>query len=157
MAWKPTVSEPIPVVRCTANNNTGERCKKWSIRGATVCLKHGGGLPNVKEHANAVVEAARMRMVGMVDDAIDAIDELVNNPGTQAQVRLKAATEILDRAGIKGAPDLTIQVEHTISAADSIAEKLKGIAARMAKDKEPEQDELIDEGEQILDAEEPTV
>jgi predicted short-subunit dehydrogenase-like oxidoreductase (DUF2520 family) len=92
-----------------------------------------------------------MRMIGLTDDAIDAIEDLVTNPGTQAAVRLKAATEILDRAGVKGAPDLTVHVEHTMSAADTIAEKLKGMAARITKADEPE-----DLGE-IVDAEEPSV
>lgn len=149
MGWKPTVAEPVPVVRCTGTirngDRKGERCTKWSIRGATLCISHGAQLPNVKEHANAIVEAARMRMIGLTDDAIDAIEDLVTNPGTQAQVRLKAATEILDRAGIKGAPDLTVQVEHTVSAADTIAEKLKGIASRLA----PKEDDLDDLGEVI--------
>lgn len=158
MGWKPTVAEPVPVVRCTGTirngDRQGERCTKWSVRGATVCIKHGAQLPNVKEHAAAIVEAARMRLIGLTDEAIDAIEDIISSPTTQAQVRLKAATEILDRAGIKGAPDLTVTVEHTVSAADTIAEKLKGIAARIAK---PEDDELIDEGEKIVDADEPTV
>lgn len=150
--WKPTIAAPVPVVRCTGKvrngPNEGERCPKWSIRGATVCLQHGGHLPSVKEHAQSVVEAARMRMIGLTDDAIDAIEDLVTNPGTQAQVRLKAATEILDRAGIKGAPDLTVVVEHTVSAADTIAEKLKSIATRLTPKADPEDlGEVLDEPE----------
>jgi hypothetical protein len=161
IAWKQTVAEPVPVVRCTGTVRNGprqgERCPKWSIRGATVCLQHGGHLPSVKEHAQAVVEAARMRMIGLTDDAIDAIEDLVTNPGTQAAVRLKAATEILDRAGIKGAPDLAITVEHTVSAADVISEKLKGMAIRLQpKEIEPEDLGEVEEAE-VLDEEPPAV
>ena len=149
VGWKPTAAEPVPVIRCTKIKKDSERCKRWSLRGTNVCMAHGAQLPNVRDHAQAVVEAARMRIVGLADDAVDTLEELLE-PGTQAQVRLKAATELLDRAGIKGAPDLAITVEHTMSAADTIAEKLKGMAARIAKAEEPE-----DLGE-ILDAEEPT-
>lgn len=160
--WKPTVAAPVPVVRCTGivrqGPNTGQRCPKWSLRGATVCLSHGGHLPSVKEHAQAVVEAARMRMIGLTDDAIDAIEDLVSNPQTQAAVRLKAATEILDRAGIKGAPDLAITVEHTISASDTIAEKLKSMALRLTPKPEPlDLGEVVEEAEPPVDEEGPPV
>lgn len=159
-AWKKTLAEPIPVVRCTATvrngDRKGERCGKWSIRGATVCISHGAQLPSVKEHAQAVVEAARMRLIGLTDDAVDAIEDLVTNPQTQAQVRLNAAKEILDRAGIKGAPDLAITVEHTVSAADVISEKLKGMALRLAPKAEPEdlgetpEEDILDEEPPVL-------
>src|SRR4030095_11889824 len=66
MGWKPTLAEPVPVVRCTGmSTQSGERCKRWSLRGTTVCKIHGGQLPNVQEHANAIVESARMRLFGM--------------------------------------------------------------------------------------------
>lgn len=160
MGWKPRPSEPVPVVRCTATirngPNKGDRCSKWSIRGATVCISHGAQLPNVKEHAQAVVEAARMRMIGLADEAVDAIEDLVTNPGTSGQVRLKAATEILDRIGVKGAPDLAISVEHTISPSETIAKKLASIATRLA----PAPDEPEDLGEiedaDVVDEEGPT-
>lgn len=159
--WKPTVDKPVPVVRCTGTvrngPNQGERCPKWSLRGATVCLQHGGHLPSVKEHAQAVVEAARMRMIGLADEAIDAIEDLVTNPGTQQNVRLKAATEILDRIGVKGAPDLTIAVEVSASPADMIAEKLKAIASRMEPKENPEDlGEVVEEAE-VVDEEGPVL
>jgi len=158
--WKPTVAEPVPVVRCTGiirnGDRKGERCTKWSIRGATLCIGHGAQLPNVKEHAQAVVEAARMRMIGLADEAVDAIEDLVTNPGTSSQVRLKAATEILDRIGVKGAPDLAISVEHTISPSETIAKKLASIATRLS----PKPDEPEDLGEiedaDVVDEEPPT-
>lgn len=143
MGWKPTPTEPVPVVRCTATKRDGTRCAKWSLRGTTVCLSHGAQLPNVREHAQAVVEAARMRMIGMVDDALDTIEDLATN-ASQDAVKLKAATEILDRAGLKGAPDLAVVVEHTQSAADIIAERLAGMAKRIEADK---QRQLTDLGE----------
>lgn len=137
------MAKPVPVVRCTANKRNGERCPNWSLRGATVCLSHGGTLPNVREHAQSVVEAARMRMIGLVDVAIDSIEDLVQN-ASQDAIKLKAATEILDRAGLKGAPDLAITVEHNVSAADIIAERLASMSKRIEADK---QRELTDLGE----------
>lgn len=147
--WKPTVAKPLPVVQCTATTRTGpragQRCGKWSIAGATVCLSHGANLPRVKEAAQDRVEAARLRMIGLADDAIDTIEDLVTN-ATQENVRLKAATEILDRVGIKGAPDLTVTVEHTVSPLDAIRDRI----ATIAKNSQPA---LEDMGEQDGDAE----
>lgn len=117
-------------------------------------MSHGAQLPNVKEHAQAVVEAARMRMIGLTDMAIDAIEDLVENATSDA-VRLKAATEVLDRAGIKGAPDLQIVVENRQSAAEIIAERLASMSKRMEADKKREAETMEDLGEQgeIDDAE----
>jgi hypothetical protein len=161
VAWKQTVAEPVPVVRCTGTvrngDRKGERCPKWSIRGATVCLQHGGHLPSVKEHAQAVVEAARMRMIGLADEAIDAIEDLVTNPGTQQNVRLKAATEILDRIGVKGAPDLAITVEVSASPSDMIAEKLKAIAKRMEPKENPEDLGEVETEDDVVDEEPPVL
>jgi hypothetical protein len=156
--WKPTIAEPVPVVRCTGKIRSGprqgERCTKWGIRGATLCIGHGGQLPNVKEHALAVVEAARMRMIGLADEAIDAIEDLVTNPTTSGQVRLKAATEILDRIGVKGAPDLAITVEHSVSPSETIAKKLASIALRLTPPAEPEDLGEVEDAEIIDEPEE---
>jgi hypothetical protein len=121
-------------------------------------MSHGAQLPSVKEHAQAVVEAARMRMIGLADEAIDAIEDIVMNPGTQAQVRLKAATEILDRIGVKGAPDLSVVVEVSASPADVIAEKLKAIASRITPKEDPEDlGEIVEEPEDAVDEEPPVL
>lgn len=153
--WKPSRSKPIPNMRCTGivrnGERKGERCGRWAIQGGVVCVKHGGRLPNVKAHAEAVVEAARMRLYGLADDAIDAIDDLVNNPQTAGAVRLKAAEMILDRVGIKGAPDLNVHVEVRTAPSEEIAKRLAGIASRLKpKEIEAEPEDL---GE-VLDEEE---
>lgn len=143
--WKATVAEPVPVVRCKAmSSTTGERCKKWSLRGTTVCVRHGGNLPNVKEHAEAVVDAARMRIMGLTDEAVDGLEELIQ-VGTAPQIRLNAIKEVLDRAGLKGGPDLAVEVSHTISYKDEISNRLKEIKERKAA--------LDKAKEEILDAE----
>lgn len=154
MGWKPTASEPVPVVRCTANaSTTGERCKRWSIRGTTVCAKHGGQLPSVIEHSNAVVESARMNLMGMAEDAVDVIRELLQ-PGTSEQVRLKAAENVLNRTGIKEAIEMKVEVTNAASPSEDILKKLEIMRERVIASQAEEAEELIDEGE--IDAEEPT-
>lgn len=147
MNWTPTATEPIPVVRCKATSTTsGERCKRWSIRGTTVCQSHGGRLPNVVEHAQAVVESARLRLMGLADDAVDVLNDLVQ-PGVSDQIRLNAAKEILNRSGINEA--IKVEVEHSnVSATDEINKKLKLMRERMLGD-EKQAEELEDQGEII--------
>lgn len=155
MGWKPTAAEPVPVVRCTATSTTtGKRCGRWSLRGTTVCVSHGGRLPSVVEHSNAVVESARMRLFGLADEAVDVIEDIIKN-STQEQMKLKAAEMVLNRAGIKDAIDISVEVKETkASLADDVLKKLEIMRERrLAAEKEAEeaaQAELIDEGE-ILD------
>jgi hypothetical protein len=149
MGWKPTASEPVPVVRCKANSSTtGERCKRWSIRGTTVCAKHGGQLPSVVEHAQAVVESARLRLMGMADDAVEVLYDLVQ-PGVSDQIRLNAAKEILNRSGLNEA--IKVEVEHsTVSQAEEIHKKLAVMRDRFLASQAKDEEELEDQGE-ILD------
>jgi NaMN:DMB phosphoribosyltransferase len=44
----------------------------------------------------------------------------------------------MDRIGLKGAPDLAITVEHSISPSETIAKKLASIALRLTPPAEPE-------------------
>lgn len=150
--WRPSLKEPVPVMRCTSPaNGTGERCKQWSIRGATLCVKHGGQLPTVKEHAAAVVESSRIRMFGLTDGAVDVLESLFQ-PGTAEGIRLKAATEVLDRAGIRGGADNTLSVEvtHREDPAVVLRERLASIAKR-AEESAPYD---IIEGEIVPDTDE---
>jgi hypothetical protein len=135
VAWKPTGAEPVPVVRCVTIKRDGERCRRWSLRGTTVCVKHGGQLKDVKQHAEAVVEGARLRLVGLSDDAIDVIEQLLD-PQTSAQVRLKAATEVLDRAGVRGGVDIHQETQVTVNPSELLDQRLAQLRRRGAEARE---------------------
>jgi hypothetical protein len=153
MGWKPTVAEPVPVMRCTGTSSTtGERCRKWSLRGTTVCKNHGAQFPSVQEHANAVVESARMRLFGMADDAVEVMYDLIQE-GKSDQIRLKAAENILNRSGIKDAIDINVEVSHNENPSDSILKQLQIMRERQEAAKKEAEEELEDQGE-IIDAEE---
>jgi hypothetical protein len=155
MGWKPTAKEPVPVVRCKAmSTTTGERCKRWSIRGTTVCQSHGGRLPNVVEHSQAVVESARMNLMGMTEDAVEVIRELLQ-AGTAEAVRLKAAENVLNRSGIKEAMDVKVEVDHRASPSEGILQSLQTMRERFEKEKREaeEAEQEILEAEEIIEEE----
>jgi hypothetical protein len=125
LGWKPTPAEPVPVVRCTQIKADGDRCNNWSLRGYHKCFVHSGrgGLKNVTKYAEAVVESARLRLIDESDGAVTQLVTLMQ-PGTAEQIRLKAATEILDRAGIRGGFEIDTTIEVTDNPADLIRKRL---------------------------------
>lgn len=156
--WKPTAAEPVPVIRCTYIKPDGNQCGRWSIRGGKNCIKHGGRLPNVVDHANAVVESARMRLFGLADEAVDVLEDVIQN-SSQEQMRLKAAEMVLNRAGIKDAIDINVEVKQTTNLAEDVLKKLEIMRERRLAAEAEEaaaQEELVDEGE-ILDEDTDTV
>lgn len=152
--WKPTAAKPLPSLRCYIIKKNGEQCKNFAIlgtgigdtKGGPTCKKHAP-LPVVQEKAEKRVQQARMAILGMTKDAAKVVEELMMF-GTQENVRLAAANSILDRAGLKSAVEVNVNVEHTVSPMDAINEKLKIIASHN-KPKESEETDIIDEGEQI--------
>lgn len=154
--WKPTMEKPLPALRCYYTRPDGTRCKKFGIRGTggantngkAMCYFHGGALPAVKDMAEAQVSAARMKLIDSADAAVDSLIEL-SQPGTIPNVRLGAIKEILDRAGLKGAPDMAVEVTHTVSYKDEIQKRLEEIRSRSQKAAEIEED--IIEAEEVTD------
>lgn len=153
LGWKPTPSQPVPVVRCTQIKKDGERCKRWSIRGYHKCVRHAGPgarMPdgNVNKYAAAVIEAARLRLVEDTDMALDVIHDLAQ-PGSGEAIRLKAAESILDRAGIRGGIELDVNVEHTL---DSPVDEIKRRIAELKRGSAAVE-KMKHEAEEIVDAE----
>ncbi len=91
--------------RCTAHSKrTGEPCGNWSIRGGTVCRKHGGAAKQTKE-------AAARRIFAAADRAAAAIVGLMEDRETPHAVKLAAARDLLDRAGLSMRNELTVEVK----------------------------------------------
>lgn len=82
-------------VRCKAHRKNGDQCKRWSIRGATVCATHGGMAPQVRKKAAERIEAS-------LDRAALAIVRLMEDPETPPAVKLAAARDLLDRGNLTG-------------------------------------------------------
>jgi hypothetical protein len=82
-----------PPARCTATaKGTGQRCRRAPIVGGTVCVKHGGGAPQVQK-------AARQRILDAAQDAVSTLIRATVDDNVPWPVRLAAARDLLDRAG----------------------------------------------------------
>lgn len=89
------------MAQCTAHRKNGDRCKAPAIKGGTVCRVHGGAAPQVRD-------AARLRLLALVDPALATLGRSLDLKGNQAQVALAAARDVLDRAGFKSTEKLEI-------------------------------------------------
>lgn len=131
--FHPTMNRPFPSMQCTgvvkSGDRAGKRCAKKAVYGATVCLSHGAQLPVVRRRAEAIVESARLKLVGTLDDATDWLVDLAENSTSDA-VRLKATTEIMDRSGLKAGTDVTLTLEDTRDPAALLRERLQKLHER---------------------------
>lgn len=115
--------------RCRIVKSDGIRCMLWSSGRAAddgQCRIH---LQNNSRKSGADVERARAKLLQSAPYAVDVIEELMQDAQSEP-VRLKAATEILDRAGIKGGMDIGVAIDVTMrSPAEIVAERLQRLAA----------------------------
>jgi len=119
---------PLPR-RCKAIKDDGIRCQLWSGgRGADdgLCRVHLGSLRNKPTDS---VERARQRLTQATPSAVDVLEQLMDNAESEP-VKLKAATEILDRAGIRAGIDINTDVTIDVRpAASIISERLERLAS----------------------------
>jgi hypothetical protein len=109
--------------RCRMTKTDGTRCQLWNsgrIKDDGLCRIHLG---STRRTANNV-EIARQKISQASTYAVDVLEELMETAISEP-VKLKAATEILDRAGVRGGMELNIDVKTTDrSPAEVLAERL---------------------------------
>lgn len=114
--------------RCTAIKDDGIRCMLWSSgrpHDDGMCRIH---LRRNKHKTSDDIERARAKLTQAAPYAVDMLENLMENAESEP-VKLKAATEILDRAGIRGGVeiDTTVNIDAR-PAAQVIAERLERLA-----------------------------
>ncbi len=116
--------------RCRAIKDDGIRCMMWSSgRPADdgYCRIHLG---SIQRKPGEDVERARAKLTQAAPYAVDVLEELMETASSEP-VRLKASTEILDRAGVRGGVefDAKITVNDARDPAEIVAERLQRLAA----------------------------
>jgi len=115
--------------RCRAQTPEGMRCMLWSsgrIKDDGLCRLHLGGV----KKTGVDIERARAKLLQSAPYAVDKLEELMETAVSEP-VRLKAATEILDRAGVRAGMEIDIGVElkDSRTPAEIIAERLARLKA----------------------------
>jgi hypothetical protein len=114
--------------RCRQIKDDGIRCMLWSSgrpKDDGLCRIH---LRSVKHKTSDDIERARAKLVQAAPYAVDLLEDLMENAESEP-VKLKAATEILDRAGVRGGVEIDTTVNLDVRpAASVIAERLDRLA-----------------------------
>jgi len=138
--FKPSLAVPLRAVQCRAplknGDEAGRRCKKKAIVGGLVCRSHGAQLPAVQQAAARAVEGARLRLLLATEDAVVVLETLMDE-GQNEAVRLRAAVEILDRAGIRGGVEIRPLPVHE-SPAEELQQRLATLSRRMSEARDRE-------------------
>jgi hypothetical protein len=132
--------------RCRLTKTDGTRCQLWNsgrVKDDGLCRIHLG---STRRTANNV-EIARQKISQASSYAVDVLEELMETAISEP-VKLKAATEILDRAGVRGGMELNIDIKNTDrSPAEILAERL----ARLEAVASMRTSELIADGVQVTE------
>lgn len=136
-AWIKEQTEPVrsskrkPAAlptRCANIKEDGIRCQLWSsgrLQDDGLCRIH---LRSVKHRPGDDIERARQKLFQAAPYAVDVLEDMMSNAESEP-VKLKAATEILDRAGVRGGMEIDTNVSLEVRpAASIIAERLNSLA-----------------------------
>jgi hypothetical protein len=115
--------------RCRHVKEDGIRCMLWSSGRAAddgLCRIHLG---SVSRKTGEDIERARAKLTQAAPYAVDVLEDLMENAQSEP-VKLKASTEILDRAGVRGGVefDARIEVSDGRPPAQIVAERLQRLA-----------------------------
>ena len=114
--------------RCRQIKDDGIRCLLWSSgrpKDDGLCRIH---LRSTKKNPSDDIERARAKLVQAAPYAVDLLEDLMENAESEP-VKLKAATEILDRAGVRGGIEIDTSINLDVRpAATVIAERLERLA-----------------------------
>jgi len=115
--------------RCRQIKFDGIRCMLWATgvpKDDGLCRVH---LRNLKHKTSDDIERAREKLTQAAPFAVDKLEELMEFAESEP-VALKAATEILDRAGVRGGVEIDTNVNVEMRpAAEIISERLDRLAA----------------------------
>lgn len=105
--------------RCRAVKKSGERCKRYAIRGGRVCPYHGGSAPQVRAKANR-------RLLAMVEPSIIRLEALIHQD-EHMPTALGAIRTVLERAGAEAIGPLAKDVERDNRPIINVGIKVGGI------------------------------
>lgn len=145
--------------RCKLVKSDGLRCLLWSsgrMKDDGLCRVH---LRTVRKPGEDV-ERARRKLMQSAPYAVDVLEELMETAQSEP-VRLKASTEILDRAGVRSGMeiDLGVELKDARSPAEIVQErlaKLSSAAVQTARIIQKLEDDQVQDAEVVEEEPEET-
>ena len=119
--------------RCVAIRIDGHRCQAWHggrAEEGRMCRTHIANQPNREDNRPVqTVARARNKVQSAAVAAVEELESLLN--ATSEPVRLGAARDLLDRAGIRGGIEIDAKVEHSAAdPAELVRKRLENIRAK---------------------------
>jgi hypothetical protein len=137
-----------PPQRCRYMKSDGIRCLKWTSGRRDddgLCVTH---LPNVRLDTQGAIAAARLRVMQSAPRAVEVLEDLLESAESEP-VKLKAATELLDRAGVRGGFEIDQNVAIDVRpAAEILQERLKTLLINVTSAPLPELEAEVIESEE---------
>jgi hypothetical protein len=93
--------------KCRATNRAGNPCGRYPIPGGMVCAMHGGKSP-------AVRDKARLRLISMIDPALQVLSDIMSDKDAAHADKLRAANSVLDRAGYARVAVLDVEAARDV-------------------------------------------
>lgn len=78
-------------------------CSHWPMKGTSVCVVHGGGVPSVKQ-------AALNRLISGLDAASGELVRLATSEDVEDAVKVRAIGSLMDRVGLRAGVEVSIEV-----------------------------------------------
>ena len=128
-----------PKTLCKARRRNGEPCRNPPMAGSTVCRMHGGAAPQVRARA-------QQRILEASDKAAYALVQMMQDAAIPPAVRLGAARDLLDRAGLTSKQELTLDVK--------VERTWDDVAPTLLVDIDDDEDDA-EEAELVYDLDEP--
>lgn len=136
--WEVSPENPLAPVRCVTVGSSGDRCEMAAIPGQNRCLKHGAS----EAEAHQVVEAARRRLMGLSHTAIETFEDVMKN-SINDSARIKAASEVLNRVGVKEDTNINVQIDDRTESRSAVLSRLEAMRLEDIEDAE-----IVEEDEQ---------
>lgn len=127
-------------MKCTAKRSDGQPCEKYAMRGGNVCDTHGGTAPQVRQ-------AARDRLLSLVNPAISVVNEIMNDRRQSGGDRLRAANMVLNKTGFHDKTEVEVEVKPWQQMVES-ALLLRDGASEAEDDGDVVDAEVVDEADE---------
>lgn len=119
---------------CQETLRSGRQCTYPALEDSLFCGYHhsiakADPTHDVIRYREQMMDHARIELLRMSPKAAETIEQILDSDTVPAQVKLKAATEVWDRIGIRGGMDLDINAEVHTDPAEDIRKRLEAMGA----------------------------